>query len=108
MRYFDSLSTLSNKAIFNGNLILISKEIVDYFNWKCFSFGFPQGAHRLEVCSALSEGGLTPTTGFLQILKEKVRNTTQHRKNRKKDHTFSPSQHHFIFCSSSFQKYQCL
>lgn len=27
------------------------------------------GAKRLEVCSALSEGGLTPTPGFLRLLK---------------------------------------
>ncbi|XP_071866909.1 copper homeostasis protein cutC homolog [Bombus fervidus] len=27
------------------------------------------GATRLEVCSALSEGGLTPTPGFLRLLK---------------------------------------
>ncbi|MTI89180.1 MAG: copper homeostasis protein CutC [Balneolaceae bacterium] len=30
------------------------------------------GAHRLEVCSALAEGGLTPSYGFLHHLKEQL------------------------------------
>jgi len=31
------------------------------------------GADRLEVCSALGEGGLTPSCGFLEVLRERVR-----------------------------------
>lgn len=30
------------------------------------------GASRLEVCSALSEGGLTPTPGVLKVIKDKL------------------------------------
>lgn len=30
------------------------------------------GAHRLELCSALSEGGLTPSLGLFKILKTKI------------------------------------
>lgn len=32
------------------------------------------GAHRLELCSALSEGGLTPSVGFLKELKTELKN----------------------------------
>lgn len=30
------------------------------------------GADRIELCSALSEGGLTPTLGFLQAVKKHI------------------------------------
>lgn len=30
------------------------------------------GADRIELCSALSDGGLTPTVGFLQVIKKRV------------------------------------
>lgn len=42
---------------------------------------FSGGAHRIELCAALSEGGLTPDLGTFVQLKAKVRNAIKHCRN---------------------------
>ncbi len=41
------------------------------------------GAQRIELCSALSEGGLTPTVGFLKMVKRTVNLIYHHLQIRK-------------------------
>lgn len=46
------------------------KIILNQFEFAFFSFS--KGVHRIELCSALSEGGLTPTVGLLKLVKQQV------------------------------------
>lgn len=54
------------------------------------------GAHRIELCSALSEGGLTPTVGFLKMVKRSVNLCSSHCK-----------QNFFKKCFSTAPKFNC-
>lgn len=82
------LSLFCHRINVNDGLNKINNE---QFENNCFNFHFQMsflevcvdsiesglnavagGAQRLELCSALSEGGLTPTVGTLKILKEKI------------------------------------
>lgn len=62
----------SAKAAFDGGNSLKTLKL-NLFLIKFAIFTIFLGASRLELCSALSEGGLTPTLGMLKLIKKHVR-----------------------------------
>lgn len=41
-------------------------------SWQSIEAAIEGGANRIELCSALNDGGLTPSIGFLKSVKLKV------------------------------------